>query len=592
MKSQLHFEQIPDTEAGTVVMQTANGTRWRLYRKPERIIQTNRLDEVVASMREVEELTTKGKYAAGFVAYEAAPAFDKALKCHKASELPMLWFGVYDSFDEAESLKETVGEQEVTDLDTWQASVSERDYHDSIDAIHELIGRGDTYQVNYTIRLRNRFSGSAWQLFHRLVAAQEPKYAAFLNTGDDVICSASPELFFTLEGENITSRPMKGTRPRGRYCEEDEQLAADLKEAEKDRAENVMIVDMVRNDLGHIAKVGSVEVPALFDVERLYTVWQLTSTITATTDATIADIFRALFPCASITGAPKVRTTEIIKMLEHTPRGIYTGAIGFMDPKRKAQFSVAIRTVHINTKSKAAEYGTGGGIVWDSTPEGEYEEALTKAAILTTQQPQFQLFETMFWNRKDGYFLLERHLKRLENSVNYFGFRFDRTKIESELKRFSTHIENESRIVKLILHRNGEVAIEQRAFEEQDPNRPWQVKMAKAQIDSSNRFLYHKTTFRLGYDRIKNEFPDCDDVILWNERGEITESTRANVVVKINDEWVTPPIDCGLLAGTYRDELVDKKEITEKVISHEEWQNANEKYLINSVRKWIPIVSK
>ncbi len=269
------------------------------------------------------------------------------------------------------------------------------------------------------------------------MAAQDPPYGAFLDTGEWVICSASPELFFRLDGARIECRPMKGTAARGRTQAEDLAQARALQASEKERAENVMIVDMVRHDLGRVAQTGSVKVDRLFEVERYPTIWQMTSTVEAQTEAGLGDIFRALFPPASITGAPKVRTMQIIAELERLPRRLYTGTIGFLAPGRRAQFNVAIRTLLVNRPTGCAEYGVGSGITWDSDPEAEWQECRTKARILAPPVPAFSLLETMRWTPEEGYYLLERHLERLQDSALYFGFRFDLTALRLELERLA-----------------------------------------------------------------------------------------------------------------------------------------------------------
>ena len=356
-----------------------------------------------------------GLYAAGFVSYEAAPAFDGSLVVNDDGHFPLLWFGLYEGVEEVElpaarALNDAAGAPTSSRLcaagnpaiplgpanalsrleagaPDWQASVGREEFDEAMARIKALIRSGDTYQVNYTYRLRTPFAGNPWNLFLRLVAAQDPPYGAFLDTGEWVICSASPELFFRLDGTRIQCRPMKGTAARGRTQAEDLAQAQALQASEKERAENVMIVDMVRHDLGRVAQPGSVKVARLFEVERYPTIWQMTSTVEAQTEAGLGEIFQALFPAASVTGAPKVRTMQIIADLEPLPRRLYTGAIGFFAPGRRAQFNVAIRTLLVNRKTGFAEYGVGSGITWDSDPEAEWQECRAKARILAPQCP-------------------------------------------------------------------------------------------------------------------------------------------------------------------------------------------------------------
>ena len=286
------------------------------------------------------------------------------------------------------------------------------------------------------MRLNSEFSGGEWDFFLNLAQTQN-KYAAYIDTGRYVICSASPELFFKLDGNKIYSHPMKGTAKRGRTTLEDKEQAEWLHNSLKNRAENVMIVDMIRNDLGRIAEIGSVQVPELFTIEKYPTLFQMTSTVQAKTNASLDEIFSALFPCASITGAPKVSTMNIIAELETTPRKIYTGSIGYISPNRKAQFNVAIRTALIDRENKTAEYGVGGGIVWDSTSADEYSEALLKARVLTERPRTFDLIETLLWTPEDGYFLREKHIARMQDSAEYFGFPFSREEFEHQLDQLA-----------------------------------------------------------------------------------------------------------------------------------------------------------
>ncbi len=380
---------------------------------------------------------------------------------------------------------------------------------------------------------------------------------------------------------------MKGTAARGMTLAEDLRNAACLYDSEKNRAENVMIVDMIRNDLGRIARTGSVKVPRLFDIEKYSTVWQMTSTVEALTKASFPEILRALFPCASITGAPKVKTMEIIAAIETTPRNIYTGAIGFVSPDRRAQFSVAIRTILIDKFASKAEYGVGGGIVWDSTAAEEYEECLNKAKIiLDPPSPRpFQLLETLLWTPDEGYFLLTRHLERLRESALYFDYPYDEALIRKTLDEKVEELPSGPYRVRLLLSRNGEVECSSVPLGLPD-DRLLLVRLARQAVYSRDPFLYHKTTQRNLYEKAQASFRDADDVLLYNEAGEVTESCIANVVILRNGRLVTPPVRCGLLNGTYRAELLDRGEITEDTVTLLELKRAEKIFLINSVRKW------
>jgi para-aminobenzoate synthetase / 4-amino-4-deoxychorismate lyase len=340
-----------------------------------------------------------------------------------------------------------------------------------VERIKDYLVRGHTYQVNHTFPLRASFTGDPWAFFLDLAAAQQGQYAAFIDTGPLAICSASPELFFRLDGDRLTARPMKGTAPRGRTLAEDESRIAELRRSEKNRAENLMIVDMIRNDLGRVAEIGSVAVPRLFEVERYPTLLQMTSTVTARTQASVAEILAHIFPCASITGAPKVRTMEIIRELEPQPRGIYTGAIGFIAPGRRAQFNVAIRTVLIDRERQQASYGVGSGLVWDSDAATEYAECVLKARVLTERRPSFQLLEALLWEPDSGYFLLAAHLERLANTAVYFQVPLDRPAIEAYLTEQARTLTEPGKI-RLRVALDGRFTVEVEALAPEVPARP------------------------------------------------------------------------------------------------------------------------
>jgi para-aminobenzoate synthetase/4-amino-4-deoxychorismate lyase len=376
---------------------------------------------------------------------------------------------------------------------------------------------------------------------------------------------------------------MKGTTARGRTVAEDNQLAKWLFTSEKNRAENVMIVDMIRNDIGRVSETGSVYVPQLFNIERYPTILQMTSTVTGTSQAGIADIMAALFPCASITGAPKVSTMQIISELEPEPRGVYTGCIGFFAPGRRAQFNVAIRTVVVDKKQETAEYGVGGGIVWGSEMESEYEEWQTKARILTERRPDFELLESMLWLPDDGFFLLDRHLKRLSESARYFGFHCDLHQVREKLTRFMDPGVDQPQKVRLILHKNGSIEVERSSVGKITPTI---ITLATEPIDSNDVFFYHKTTHRQMYELMQIGLTDIDDVLLWNKEEELTETTTANIVLNINGDLITPPVSSGLLAGTFRQELLKRGQIQEGVVKIHDLAEVEEIFLINSVRKW------
>jgi para-aminobenzoate synthetase/4-amino-4-deoxychorismate lyase len=455
------------------------------------------------------------------------------------------------------------------------------------DELQELIRNGDTYQVNYTYRMRARLQSDPFTLFLRLAAAQLPPFGAYVDTGDWVICSASPELFFHRTGDRVESRPMKGTAARGLWFEQDLEHANRLLESDKERSENVMIVDMVRNDLGRVARPGSVRVVNLFDVERYPTVLQLTSTVAAETDAGLVDLMRGLFPAASITGAPKARTMEIIAGVECSPRRIYTGTIGFVEPGGRSQFNVAIRTVLVNRATGEAEYGVGGGIVADSNREDEWNESRIKARALAARPPAFDLLETLLWTPETGYLLLGRHMKRLIQSADYFAFHADVLDIRDQLERHAARLPKTPHRVRLVVSRAGAVEIVS-SPQDIDAGFP-AVALAASPVDPANPFLYHKTTNRSVYEQAIGARPGFEDVLLYNDRGEVTESTIANLVVEVDGALLTPPISSGLLPGTLRAHLIDEGKIREDVIGVREVSGAGRCYLLNSVRGFHPV---
>jgi para-aminobenzoate synthetase/4-amino-4-deoxychorismate lyase len=344
-----------------------------------------------------------------------------------------------------------------------------------------------------------------------------------------------------------------------------------------------MIVDLLRNDLGMIAEPGSVEVPQLKAIEKYPTVWQMTSTITADTNqgTTIIDIFKALFPCGSITGAPKIKTMEIIADIENSPREVYCGAIGFITPESEAVFNVPIRTVVIDKETGKAEYGVGGGITWDSELSEEYDEAFLKAKLLTVERPAYKLLESI--KLSDGeYYLLNDHIDRMKQSAEYFDYRFSELYLRDRLQKYAEINRGTLQKVRVLLHENGEIEVLGQAIKPLDPE--FKAILAEAPISRANPFLFHKTTNRDVYEGFQMNNPDFQDVLLWNEEGYITEFTNGNVVVKINGDLYTPPVESGLLAGTFRQELIRKKEIKVKNISKADLNNAEEIWFINSVR--------
>jgi para-aminobenzoate synthetase/4-amino-4-deoxychorismate lyase len=575
------------TMVDTVVIHDATRRQWLHFQNPKQIVSAYLIEEVMPALNAIEERVSQdGLYAAGFIAYEAAPAFDSALAVKEDGAFPLLWFGLYGKPEEVSFPPAQASHQGHPLL--WQPSVQRDAYENAIERIKHYIEAGDTYQVNFTFRLRSPFMGDPWPFFVELARAQDASYSAFVHTRDWIVCSASPELFFQLDDNELISRPMKGTAPRGLMQHDDRKEAEWLHHSEKDRAENIMIVDMVRNDMGRIAHTGSVHWNSLYEVEKYPTVWQMTSTVRARTEAGLSEILQALFPPASITGAPKPRTMEIIAELEQTPRRIYTGTVGFWSPGRKAQFNVAIRTVLIDKAQGEAEYGVGGGIVWDSIDTMEFEECQTKARILSQRVPDFSLLESILWTPEEGYFLLPYHLARLQDSAAYFSYSTDMDAIRDKLASFARTLPKTAHKVRLLVAKNGGITIQSESLAETLGDAAVQLQrccLAPEPVDSANPFLYHKTTNRSFYEQALAASPGYADVILCNEKGEVTESCIANVVVELNGELYTPPVRCGLLPGTYRAYLLEQGKVKERVIRIDDLAQSSHIYLISSVRK-------
>ncbi len=573
----------PPRHPGTAILPRGNQAYW--FSEPVDIIQTDCLEEVVACLDAVEAATQRGYHAVGFVAYEAAPAFDVALTVHPPLKgLPLVWFGIYQAPTVAPWPLTPSPADTSTEIN-WQPGIERATYQQAIRDIQTHIGKGDTYQVNFTFPLNALAERDPFAWFQLLYKSQPANYSAYLDTGQHQILSLSPELFFSLSGNLLRSKPMKGTRRRGYWVEEDQRLKNELRTSEKEQAENVMIVDMVRNDLGRISDPGTVHVEDLYAIEAYPTVWQMTSQVRCTTRAGLAQIFQALFPPASVTGAPKVETMRIIQTLEHYPRGVYCGAIGHVAPNRDMEFNVAIRTLLHNTQTQQVQYAVGSGITWDSGIDAEYEECLIKAKVLQSHIPEFSLLESLLYDAA-GYFLLEEHLKRLEQSATYWGIPFDRTRIRQTLTEFAAQLAGEPRKVRLLLHQDGSFDINQAIAPATTPVR---VALAKFPVDRQDVFLYHKTTHRQVYEQFMHAYPGYNDVLLWNADGELTEATTANLVVKLDGQWWTPPVASGLLAGCYRTQLLASGNIREKVLTRASLQHAEAFALINAVRKWIPV---
>lgn len=573
----------------------------RVFSMPASVHRASTLDEVVPTLNAVERLAHAGRWVVGFIAYEASPAFDAALATSPAGPLPLAWFA---TFDAPASVVAAPGDISSTASDpcgidplVLASDVSDRQHADRIGRIQELIEAGDVYQVNLTAPFTTSLDCPAVALYERMRLAQDGRFAAYLDLGDARVLSASPELFLERRGTVVRTRPMKGTMRRGLHPQSDLLASDALRGSEKERAENVMIVDVARNDLGRVARIGSVRVPALCVAERYPSVWQLTSTVEADVDrdVTLSEVFRALFPPASITGAPKIRATQIIAELEGVPRGVYCGAIGLIRPGGDATFNVAIRTatetdgvVHLNA---------GGGVTIDSTAVGELAEVRDKLSAFTVVRPRPTLFETI--RVEHGIPLrLARHLARLAASADYFALPCDVTRAESLALDAATRWADDIARMRLVLQPDGLLDVQVEPFDSGDfdtrgdgrgHSTAATVVCAATPVDRCDLWLHHKTMFRRTYEEAARSAPHAFDVVLWNREGEVTELTRGNLVVELEGERYTPPLDCGLLAGTLRAELLESGLIRERVTRLDELSHASRLWFVNALRGWVPI---
>ncbi len=632
---------------GTVLLECArpNAARpgvqelWtRLFTAPVRILTASEPAEVSALFAEMERAVAAGQFAAGFFSYECGVCFEpKAdLRPRPApgqAGLPLAWFGVYEHCHRFDHRTGAFVDGDPPGLDRFPAdggsedsaaearleatfSLAESEYGERIAAIQEWIRSGDIYQLNFTAPLVIHASGSAAALYARLRRRQPVEFGAFLHCqAGRHILSFSPELFFRIEDEGgrrrITTRPMKGTAPRGRTTLEDRAQAEWLANDPKNRSENVMIVDLLRNDLGRLCRFGSVEVESIFAIERYPTLWQMTSTVRGELRPEIGfqQIFRALFPCGSITGAPKVRAMQLVAQLEGESRGVYTGAIGYFSRERTA-FNVAIRTLELEASQaergvQLGRMGVGSGIVADSDAAEEFRECLLKAEFLGAAghaiPREFSLLESLLW--RDGYPLLELHLDRLEDSAAYFDFACDRAQVKAALLAYAAQFSGpQSRKIRLLLSSQGSAQIESEILPRTARGahaNPVRVCIARQRTDPRDPMLFHKTTHRPLYAAAFQAAAQAgfDEVLFLNQRGELTEGAISNVFIEKDGQWFTPPVECGLLAGVFRRHLLETRrktrmktwmepqpEIAERILSADDLRRADAVYLANAVR--------
>jgi len=578
-------------------------------------------DPVEPFLEQCERWRTEGKYLAGWIAYEFGYLLEPTLHhfCgphfrSSPANTPLAVLGVFDQpviFDHSTNLflnnkpwpATPTEDKDSYEISNMQTSIGRNEYLSAINRIKQYIAAGHTYQVNYTMKLKFDFSGSVADLYHTLRRNQSVSYGAWIRHDKQDIMSLSPELFYRADKENITVRPMKGTLVRGRTTKEDNDNRSRLQNDPKNRSENIMIVDLLRNDLGRLLYEidgGRIQPKSLFDVETYETLLQMTSTIEGKLKPDkqpgFQDVIKAIFPCGSITGAPKIRTMEIIHELEKEERGVYCGAIGYSGPDETV-FNVPIRTVVL--KDGRGEMGIGSGIIHDSDPEGEWQESLLKGNFLTRPTPEFQLIETMLWQPSSGYWLLDEHLQRLTDSASYFQFSFDVQEISQTLTATASTLTKSQR-VRLLLYRDGQLDITTTELPDHmgsDPLKPLVstplpvVSFARQPINLDSRYLFHKTTMRKTYDDARKLAAEQQlfEILFTNNKDEVTEGSISNIFIEKDGIIFTPPLQCGLINGTFRRFLLDHGAVQESVLSRLDIASADAVYVGNSIRGLVQV---
>jgi len=560
----------------------AGGGALRLaFERPVTVLCARAAHEVRGVLRAAEQHARGGHWCVGYLRYEAAAAFDPACETH-APDGPLAWFAVYDEATAwpALSLERHAPMQ-------WHSSETEARFTDAVQRLHQAITDGEVYQVNHTARLHSRFDGDPLGLFHALHRAQPQAYAAFIDSGHEQVLSVSPELFFDWREGRLLARPMKGTAARGATDEADAAQAEGLVRSEKERAENLMIVDLIRNDLSRVAEPFSVQVPRLFECRAWPTVWQMTSDVTARSrpGTTLDEVFAALFPCGSVTGAPKLRAMHWVRRLEPEPRGVYCGAVGVLQPGGAATFNVPIRTVVL--RKGRAQCGIGSGITIDAQAPAEWQEWQHKRGFLERASQPFELLQTL--RLEQGVLgSAELHLQRMAAAARHFGYRFDQSAAMQRLQAVAQQQPAGRWRVRLRSDASGR--IEADVFALDNPvAAPVTVCLAAQPVQAPLEFLRHKTTRRGHYEALAPRGPEVFDSLLWNDRGELTEFTRGSVVAELSDgRLVTPPLACGLLDGVGR-ALALQRGVQEAVLHVEALAQVRRLWFVNALRGWLPV---
>ena len=577
-----------DNSAGT-------GAPTLLFSNPKEIVSAMTPEEVGPALARLEAGTAQGLHAAGYFAYELGYVLEPKIRdlLPEGRTMPLLWFGLYNApraMSEAEvdhwlGTHTKSGSYQFTSVTTaW----SQEEYEARFAAVQEKIRAGDIYQLNLTFKARFRLEGSPLTFYRDMRRRQRVAYAGIVDTGEVTVLSASPELFIEKEGRVVSTRPMKGTAPRAGTPEADAEARHVLATDVKQRAENLMIVDLMRNDLGRIAEVGSVGVTDLFTVETFRTLHQMTSGVEATLKdgLGLGDLIRAIFPPGSVIGAPKIRAMELIRDYETEPRGVYCGAIGHITPAGAALFNVAIRTPVI-FRGGQGEMGIGSGVVYDSVGAKEYAECLLKMKFLTDPPKSFELIETLLYEAGEGFWLLDGHLARLKASAAYFGYAYDAAAVRNALDR-AVDGRPETRLrVRLLLAEDGAVSVTVAEQPAQAAGSVMRYAISDTRVDSANPFLFHKTTRRELYDREWQHYAETqgtDEVLYLNERGELAEGSRTNIFIERDGKLLTPPLSSGLLPGVLRGDLIAQGTAVEAVLTLDDLARADAVYVGNSVR--------
>lgn len=535
----------------------SEGSPPRLYADPREIIVARSIEEVLPALERIRAAISAGAHAAGYLAFEASYALDpRLIDSARTSDGPLLAFGLYDGFEVPE-IAALLPEADGAMVGKPRPRIERADYERAAGEVREHLFAGDYYQANLTFASDVAVAGDPLALYARLRRSSAAGWGGVIRHDDTVLLSLSPEQFFAIRDGVIEAKPMKGTAPRGSDPDADRSEAEALASDDKQRAENLMIVDLMRNDLARVSETGSVEVPELFAVESFPTLHQMVSRIIARVRHGIdaIDVLQTIFPCGSVTGAPKLAAIEALRSLEPEPRGAYTGSMGWIEPGGDAAFNVLIRTLEWRQGATHARLGLGSGLVVDSIARDEWAECLLKGEYVRTQSQDFDLIETMRFDPEEGIRELDRHLDRLRASTDALDFRFDRHAARNELQA-ATFGRKDRAMVRLLLSRTGSMAIEVKRFDE-PAETPVRVALAPLPVAPSDFRLRHKTTDRRFYDRARQQNAAFETIFV-DPDGRLTEGSRTTIFVERNGKLLTPALERGLIPGILRGKLIDE----------------------------------